>query len=245
MKKFLSALLKFKKTMINSVGLTIVFASTLFSNNLIDSDTTKFVIHSLRSASDDSMCVVDIDYPELIALKDKIIQDTLNQFLKNEFLDEEEIDISDCDPEIGSTFEINCYIEYNKSNLISIVQYFYIFRGGAHGYYGHNGYNLDLTTGKLLTVLDIIRKDSFKRLNVLAEKKMLQDFEVEKISDIGLFESRIDIPTDQDFFLTQDALVIEFDPYEIGPYVMGDLEIILPWDELTDMLQPEFKVKMD
>ncbi|MBK6914307.1 MAG: hypothetical protein IPH11_11880 [Ignavibacteriales bacterium] len=68
--------------------------------------------------------MIDINYPELLSLKDKFMQDTLNRFLKNEFIHEDEIDISDCDPDIGSTLEINCYVEFNSSDLISIVHNF-------------------------------------------------------------------------------------------------------------------------
>jgi hypothetical protein len=220
-----------------------MFSLVLKANTQSDSDSTKFVIHSFQIASEDSMCLVDIDYPELTSLKDKFMQDTLNRFLKNEFVREDEIIISDCDPERGSTLEINCYVEFNSSELISIVQYFYIYNGGAHGFYGHNGYNLDVNTGKLLVLTDIIDSKKLDELSSIAERKMTEEFEVEKFTDIGLFVEKLIMPNDQDFYLTNNALVLEFDPYEIGPYVMGDVEILLPWNEIDNLIVSDFKLK--
>lgn len=221
----------------------MIFASLLHANTLADS--TKFIIHHVQRASDDSMCVVDIDYPELLELKNKILQDSLNRFLKNEFVNDEEIDITNCDPEVGSTLEVNCYVEYNSANLISIVQYYYTYNGGAHGFYGHDGYNLDLSTGNLLILTDIIDAQNLDELAKLGEEKMIEEYEVKKITDIGLFEDHLSISNEQDFYLTPDALVIEFDPYEIGPYVMGDIEIFLPWNEIEKLLTKYFTNKIN
>lgn len=231
----MSYIWKLKVSFFQCINLIIIFASLMNSNSEANSDSTKFVIHNLKMASEDSMCVIDINYPELLSLKDKFLQDTLNKFLKNEFIHEDEIDISGCDPEIGSTLEINCYIEFNSSDIISIVQYFYIYNGGAHGFYGHDGYNLDLNTGKLLLLTDIVDSKKLDELTSICEKKMIEEFEVERFADIGLFEEKLTISAEQDFFLTKNALVIEFDPYEIGPYVMGDIEIYLPWEELKNI----------
>ncbi len=234
---------KLKISFLECINLIFIFASVLHANTEDDSDSTKFVIHSFQMSSEDSMCVIDINYPELLSLKDKFMQDTLNRFLKNEFIHEDEIDISDCDPDIGSTLEINCYVEFNSSDLISIVQYFYKFNGGAHGYYGHDGYNLDLNAGKLLVLTDIIDSKKLDELTSLLEKKMVEEFEVERFTDIGLFEEKLTISAEQDFYLTNNALVIEFDPYEIGPYVMGDVEILLPWNEIENLMVSDFKLK--
>ncbi|MBK7377513.1 MAG: DUF3298 and DUF4163 domain-containing protein [Ignavibacteriales bacterium] len=234
---------KLKIFFLQCINLIIIFASALQANIEDDSDSTKFVLHSYQMASEDSMCMIEINYPELLSLKDKFMQDTLNRFLKNEFIHEDEIDISDCDPDIGSTLEINCYVEFNSSDLISIVQYFYTFNGGAHGYYGHDGYNLDLNSGKLLVLTDIIDSKMLDELTSISEKKMIEEFEVERFTDIGVFEEKLKISAEQDFYLTNNALVIEFDPYEIGPYVMGDVEILLPWNEIENLMVSDFKLK--
>lgn len=235
---------KLKISFLLSINLILIFTSILHSNTGVESDSAKFIIHNIEKASKDSMCVVDVDYPELLGLKNKFLQDSLNRFLKNEFLNEDEIDIANCDPDIGSTLEINCYIEYNKSDLISIVQYYYTYNGGAHGFYGHDGYNLDLSTGELLVLTDIIDSQYLDKLTKLIEEKMIEEYEVQKFSDIGLFEEQLAISGEQDFYLTPNALIIEFDPYEIGPYVMGDIDILLPWHEIEKLLTKYFTNKI-
>ncbi|MBK6914308.1 MAG: DUF3298 domain-containing protein [Ignavibacteriales bacterium] len=90
---------------------------------------------------------------------------------------------------------------------------------------------------------DIIDSKMLDELTSISEKKMIEEFEVERFTDIGLFEEKLTISAEQDFYLTNNALVIEFDPYEIGPYVMGDVEILLPWNEIENLMVSDFKLK--
>lgn len=218
----------------------LFLSSILYSKNITPLDSTNIIMHTYSAASKDSNCIVDIDYPEFQGLKEKYIQDTLNLFFKNEFVNEDEINISDCDPKFGSTLEINCYVEYNSKEVVSIVQYFYIYNGGAHGYYGHNGYNLDVRNGKMFSLDDLIKSSAFDELSKFSEKKLIEMYEVEEFIEIGFFEEKLVITETQDFYFTPNELVIEFDPYEIGPYVMGDIEIFLPWKEIKNLLDDDF-----
>jgi len=38
----------------------------------------------------------------------------------------------------------------------------------------------------------------------------------------------------RDFNITADALMISFDPYEVGPYVMGAFTVYIPYSEFGD-----------
>lgn len=41
--------------------------------------------------------------------------------------------------------------------------------------------------------------------------------------EAGLFENEIVLTYDQDFYIIPGALVLQFDPYEIGPFAMGEI----------------------
>jgi hypothetical protein len=43
--------------------------------------------------------------------------------------------------------------------------------------------------------------------------------------------------SDQHFYMTDDALVIFFDLYEIAPYASGIPTFEIPYDDLTDFLK--------
>ena len=44
----------------------------------------------------------------------------------------------------------------------------------------------------------------------------------------------MDIP--ETFFLTPEGLGFFWNPYEIGPYVMGVIEVVIPYEKLGDAL---------
>jgi hypothetical protein len=54
------------------------------------------------------------------------------------------------------------------------------------------------------------------------------------LTEQGFFENSVDKL--EDFFLTPQGLGFQWDPYEIAPYTMGIIELVIPYDELTGML---------
>ena len=43
--------------------------------------------------------------------------------------------------------------------------------------------------------------------------------------------------TDQDFYITPTSLVLQFDPYEVGPYAMGEIIAEITFEKIKDILK--------
>lgn len=223
------------------------FSSIGFSmNRSITGDTLSIKSEFVFFASDDSVCSVSIMYPVINGMSSKTIEDKTNSFFKIEFLDLPEwLSIEDCDYETGFTYECNYKVRYNSTGFISVQQYVYEFSGGAHGNYAFYSYNLNLATGEAVTLTDVIKQEQLNSLSDAATSKILEDKNASSLAEAGLFEDTLLILPEQDFYITPGYLVLQFDPYEIGPYAMGEIEIKIPFHKLTGLLMPDLPFKVN
>lgn len=197
--------------------------------------------------SEDSSTTIEITYPRIFGIKDNTVQEKLNAFLEEEFLRsidwyEEFISIQDSFPSIEYesgmffSFETGFEIKLMNDKYLSLVLNHYEFTGGAHGNFYAIGYSLNLDTGELITLEKLFDSDALLKITELCTVKILEMFEAESLSDAGLFEDYLELTPDQDFYLLPDALVLQFDPYEIAPYSMGNIDVVIPIENIKDFL---------
>ena len=146
-------------------------------------------------------------------------------------------------PYLFSMDEINrLMIVYQSPKILSLANYSYAYTGGAHGNYGTHYSSLDLENGKKILLDNILTPTAKTKLPLLLEKYFRKNYGVEKntsLKDAGLFESTIK-PNDN-FYVTGKGINFCYTPYEIGPYVMGEINIFIPFSELNNYLQPSLK----
>lgn len=231
----------------------IIFSSLLLSNNyiiadkkIIKADTLVIKTLNYSNSTEDSIAIINIDYPQIEGLENTTIEQKVNLFLEEEFnqsiawFDEVKSDTAffeDFPYEMQYTFETGFQLEFNSKNFLSIVLSHYQFTGGAHGNYFAIGYNINLKDGSVLSLKDIIKDDSFDLLAYECEQAILEKYEAESLDEAGLFEDVITIPDDQDFYIIPGTLVLQFDPYEIGPWSMGEITAEIPFEKIKDLLK--------
>lgn len=212
--------------------------------NKVDTVGTKVVNYS--SSNSDSTVVINIDFPQIINFENAEIEKKVNLFLEEEFkqsiawFDELQKDSSyflEFGTEMQFTFETGFQVEYNSKEFISIALSHYQFTGGAHGNYFALGYNILMQDGSVLSLKDIIKDDSFDLLAFECEQAILEKYEASSLIEAGLFEDEIEILDDQDFYIKPGVLVLQFDPYEIGPWVMGEVTAEIPFEKIKDILK--------
>ncbi len=232
----------------------LIFSTALLSgknvlkenNNGIANDTLQIKTLHYTNSTKDSSAIISIDFPQITGLDDKNIETKVNSFLEDEFkqsiqwFEEVQSDSSvyeDYPYEMQYTFETGYQVEYNSKEFISVALSHYQFTGGAHGNYFALGYNIEMKGGNVLTLKDIIKDDSFDMLSYECEQAILEKYEAESLTDAGLFENEITVPDDQDFYILPGMLVLQFDPYEIGPWVMGEITAEIPFEKIKDILK--------
>lgn len=132
---------------------------------------------------------------------------------------------------------------YNDNDLLSIRQEWYSYSGGAHGNYGASNYAINLKTGKRIKLEDLFQKGSQSALSEIVEQKILEQQrkfigERATLQDAGFFVEEIK-PT-ENFYLTKKGIGFYYSPYEIAPYVIGAIEVFVPFSDCKHLMKKDF-----
>jgi hypothetical protein len=211
-------------------------------------DTLTIIRKEFYKSTEDTSAYVKIIYPQINGLENSEIQMKINSFHESEFMqaktwfDEFTSDTdytSEFPPDWVFSFESDFRVVYNSKDFISIVLDYYEFTGGAHGNYYSVGYNIRTSDGKVFTLDDILKPNSYQALSEFCTEEILNMFDANSLIEAGLFEDEIILSADQDFFIMPDSLVIQFDPYEIAPYAMGSIEVGLKFSKIKNILKDD------
>jgi len=217
-------------------------------NKKIDlpADTLNIITLEYSDSTADGSAYISIYYPQITEFENKTSESKINKFLEEEFKQsipwyEEAITdtfyTEEFTPTFTYTFETGFRVAYNSKDFISIVLDHYQFTGGAHGNYYSLGYNFRTSDAKLLTLQDLIISENFDILIDECTQAILEKFDAASLVDAGLFEDELNIPPDQDFYIMPGKLILQFDPYEIAPYSMGDISVEIPFSKIQDILK--------
>ncbi len=235
-----------KKLLLLLLVLSLSKNLSAFNPIFSSADTIEIKTLNYSNSTADSSVFINIDYPQIAGLENISVEQKINNFLEEEFKQsipwyEESLNdtsyFEDSDYFMQYSFETGYKVEYNSKKFISIVLNHYQFTGGAHGNYFALGYNIRLSDGKVLTLKDIVKRDSFDILKDECEQAILESYHVRTLMEAGLFEDEIILEDEQDFYITPTALVLQFDPYEIGPYAMGEIIAEIPFTKIKDILK--------
>jgi hypothetical protein len=167
---------------------------------------------------------------------------------KNEFIryfkeEHKELKTSDYN-DMQSIYNRETYSEllmsYVSQNLLVFSANTYSFSGGAHGNFGTGHFVIDMRNEKLLSLQDIISDTA--ALIPLLERAFRKMYKVDKnssLTEAGLFENTI--PVTNNFILTQKSIGFTYNPYEIGPYSMGQITFYIPIEECGSLISESAK----
>lgn len=150
----------------------------------------------------------------------------------------------------SSLYQIYEMIEAARvdSRVLSIMEMSSDYTGGAHGSYGYYGYTFDAETGGLLELTDIL--DDAGGFQEAAADYMIQ--KLEETQGEGLFQEYEDTVRDiwtrnegPNWYLDAAGITFLFNPYEIGPYAMGDVRVTLPYEEFESYIKDEYEYTSD
>ncbi len=208
-------------------------------------------IKTVRDTAEDDYIKITLQYPQLEGLENKDVQDQLNDVFKQAAQDSRNAGLKNAE-EMKKFFEagytgspnkcetyFNYLVKYNQKGLLSIVLMDYQYTGGAHGLTIQSSATFDLATGKEYQLKDIFTEgtDYVK----LVSREIKKAMEEQGIADslLNPFEA---ISPEQDYYLTNDALVVYFQAYEYLPYAYGIPEFAIDYPILQDNFKPAFEI---
>ena len=124
-----------------------------------------------------------------------------------------------------------------RDSLYSGLLEAYAYTGGAHGIHDIRPLNVDLRTGRALTLAEFFAPGA-AWADTLAARSTTQ-LERQLGPDV-LFDGHVpaDASTFRVFTLSADSLVVTFPPYAVAPYAAGPQRVAFAWSSLVGVLAP-------
>jgi len=123
-----------------------------------------------------------------------------------------------------------------KGGLV-VEREYYIYEGGAHGLTTKRYYVIDIDSRRLLKIDDLFHNFQGEAIRNVIYQKLREYSKLSQNQPLsqGIFFS--DEPElTFNFFVTQEGLGLHWDPYEIAPYAVGSVEIIVPWRNIRPLM---------
>ncbi len=163
--------------------------------------------------------------------------------LINPFKEQSIADTSTC-PQPDNTMEINYRTAYRENGYLSFMfETFSDPRCAAHPMTYRTSFNYSYTTKGLLTIdslftpgsgwLEYISEYCIKELKAQAKKDQLDN-----IDDMVTSGASAKPENFKTFTINNQVLEINFNLYQVGPYVWGFRTVSIPWKALYKMIDP-------
>ena len=162
------------------------------------------------------------------------LQDILNSFID----DFKKFGMENPDYPQNWFYEISAKDIYHTPKILCLEFSSGGYTGGAHGNYNVSYYNIELYTGELLMLENLLIKGFEKKLNELIDKKFRDVKDLKPGDDLekngGLFDSKITY--NDNFAVTKEGLKFYYNNYEIASYAAGPTELLITYKELNDLI---------
>ena len=107
------------------------------------------------------------------------------------------------------------------------------YTGGAHGQYGSRYLMVDLSKQKALSLQDIIRPGQQSKL-----QERLKEAHDQYQQQCSCLNGK---PTlTENFIFSTDGLEFRYPPYEISGFAYGEINLVVSWNWLEEIVKPEY-----
>ncbi len=128
----------------------------------------------------------------------------------------------------------------NAGGLISLVYTQYQYTGGAHGLQSVSCLVVDVNKGRVVRLADLFTAGYEKQLIEQLEKEFRREYDIPEGEPLNgenglLFDPHL--PVTSNFYLTKEGIGFVYNPYEVAPYVVGEINLFLPFSSLKGLLR--------
>ena len=198
----------------------------------------EITITDLAIKEDHEALKVDMVFPLVQGVKDKQVEEKVNQTIQKDVLNFKEMLQTESEEYLQGAkeegWEIRKYeafayyiVHYQRDDLLSLSVFYYCYTLGAHGHTFQRAYNFNLLNGEEILLSDILKekKDYVAIINQEIKRQMELNPQ-EYFSEWSVFQS---ISEEQPFYLMEDGIIVYFGLYEIAPYASGIRYFNIPY----------------
>ncbi|MCR4434446.1 MAG: DUF4163 domain-containing protein [Clostridiales bacterium] len=209
-------------------------------------------IRTVREASETDKIKITLQFPQIEGLNDKTVQEGINSILRkaaeaarDEGLKNADDIAENPDGYAGSPNKYETYfdyrLKYNQNGLLSVIFMNYQYTGGAHGITVQSSHTFNLKTGEEYKLKDLMQRDAdyISFISGIVKNQIDERVKEGLLPDYSITPFKA-IKDEQDFYLSNHAVVVYFQQYEYFPYAAGIQKFAVDFSELKDMLKPDF-----
>jgi hypothetical protein len=200
-------------------------------------------VNNIKSDDGETLLTMLYSYPTLVNDKnDKAIDEvnsTIEQ-LKADFVDELDHetlpaeDLYENNPDMFVPEEVDFAVDFkrDKNNILSLITYKYYNLGGAHPTTSTQSIVFDMKNGKKMSLEDVLNFSENKLYEFIYDK--FEEYFVDEFGEYQ-FEQFIKESLESEmenigWYVTDDTLVLYFNPYQVTPYAMGTPTVEISYD---------------
>lgn len=135
----------------------------------------------------------------------------------------------------------NNKILFENDSILSYAVEYSDYQGGAHGSYSIIYTNIDLNELVTISEEDLFVPDYYRRLTDKIVHSLMNQYDAEVPDSLlmrGFFTIE-DIAPNNNFWLNDEGIHYSYNQYEIAPYSMGVIDVVVPYTELEDIILPD------
>jgi hypothetical protein len=217
---------------------TFIYTAVLVQAQEIKPIGQEVIITDLVIKEDHEALKVDMVFPLVQGIKDKQVEEKINQTIQKDVLNFKAILQTQSEEYLQGAkeegweirkYEVSAYYiaHYQRDDLLSLSVFYYHYTLGAHGHTLQRAYNFNLENGEEILLGDILKekKDYVDIINQEI-KRQIELNPQEYFSEWSVFQS---ISEEQPFYLIEDGIVVYFGLYEIAPYASGIRYFKIPY----------------
>jgi hypothetical protein len=119
------------------------------------------------------------------------------------------------------------------------------YLGGAHGFNERSLMTFNSQTGSRMAVSDVIDETSRQALLRIVEAEFRRTRSIragQSLQDAGFFIlPGQELPLGENFALTDNGMEIQYNPYEIAPYALGETRVRVPREALEMIVKADLR----
>lgn len=148
---------------------------------------------------------------------------------------------------MGATFnwdsDLDMKLLWNADSIISIAFQSYQYTGGAHGISNTLLRVFDLRSHKVVGINDVFKSGYGLTLRNVLEQALRKEYNIPDNSPLNgdngiLFDKHLALT--KNFYITGKGIGFVYNPYEVAPYYVGQIELYVPFEKIKSIVQPDY-----
>ncbi len=190
-----------------------------------------------KRSGDDSVSKITDPQEDLISFISQKYQSEIDE-AKEHFANQPKEKISGTYFSAIDHTNINYVGQREKLATFTLSNYNYI--GGAHGMYHTNYINVDLYKQKVISLDDMFSKEAQEKLKDMLWSRYEPKYRKANGNMGFFFKNKKKLHLPKDFYFSASGINFVYPVYEIGAYADGQKELMLYWQEIAELVNPEY-----